>query len=124
MAHGVAAPQVTYTPEEAGSLTIYLSAFNTLHRLNITKQILVQNLLREVALAAFPLDTFINKTVALVASVAPRATTLQCSWDFGDGTGHLLTNSTTVGHEYGQRGQFLVTVGFLYLSRTQIQFDF
>jgi len=112
---------VSYTPEEAGSLTIYLSAFNTLHRQNITKHIMVQNLIIKVVLIALPNDTFINKTVTLMASITPTsnalsANSVHCSWEFGDESDPLLTNSTTVGYKYSQSGQFLVTVSFLSSS--------
>lgn len=107
---------MSYTPEEAGSLTIYLSAFNNLHGQNITKHIMVQNLIIKVVLVALPIDTFINKTVTLIASITPRANPVHCSWEFGDESDPLLTNSTTVVYKYSQSGQFLVTVSFLSSS--------
>ncbi|KAG7281915.1 hypothetical protein CRUP_002973, partial [Coryphaenoides rupestris] len=101
---------VSYTPEEAGNLTIYLSAINNLPGQNITKHIKVQTLIKKVVLDASPFDTFINKTVTLMASITPGANPEHCSWDFGDESDPLLTNSTIVGYEYRQSGQFLVTV--------------
>ncbi|XP_056135511.1 LOW QUALITY PROTEIN: polycystin-1 [Lampris incognitus] len=102
--------EVSYTPEEAGSLTIYLRAFNALHGQNITKHILVQNLLTAAALDAVPQDTFVNKTVKFITSVTPRSNAVACLWDFGDGSTLLPTNSTTVGYEYSNPGHFLVQV--------------
>ncbi|XP_077428176.1 polycystin-1 [Vanacampus margaritifer] len=102
--------EVAYIPEEAGLLTIYLKAFNALHAQNITKHILVQNLLMDAVLYATPQDTLVNKTVTLVASVTPRSNPLECFWDFNDGSSPVHTNSSTVGHEYKNPGNYMVQV--------------
>lgn len=98
-------------------MTIYLRAFNSLHPLNITRQILVQNLLTAAVLYATPRDTFINKTVSLMASVTPRSSPVECLWDFGDGSTLAHTNTTTVGYEYKYPGHYMVQVCF-FLSLT------
>lgn len=101
-----------YTPEEPGLLTIYLKALNTLHSQNVTKYIMVQNQLSAAVLHAAPVDTFINKTVTLIAHITPRSNSVTCLWDFGDSSTPLHTNTTTVGYEYSHPGQYSVQVGF------------
>ncbi|XP_061687147.1 polycystin-1 isoform X1 [Syngnathoides biaculeatus] len=102
--------QVAYIPEEAGLLTIYLRAFNALHAQNITKHILVQNLLMDAVLYATPQDTLVNKTVTLMTSVTPRSNPLECFWDFNDGSTPIHTNTLTVGHEFKNPGSYMVQV--------------
>uniref|UniRef100_A0A3Q3J8M2 Polycystic kidney disease 1a n=1 Tax=Monopterus albus TaxID=43700 RepID=A0A3Q3J8M2_MONAL len=102
--------EVTYKPEEAGLLTIYLKAFNALHGQNITEHILVQNRLTTAVLSAQPGDTFINKTVTLVASVTPSSSPVGCLWDFGDGSTPVHTDTETVGYKYRRPGYYLVKV--------------
>uniref|UniRef100_A0A3Q2YRT4 Polycystin 1, transient receptor potential channel interacting n=1 Tax=Hippocampus comes TaxID=109280 RepID=A0A3Q2YRT4_HIPCM len=102
--------EFAYIPEEAGLLTIYLKAFNALHAQNITKHILVQNLLTAAVLYATPQDTLVNKTITLVASVTPRSNPLECVWDFNDGSSPVHTNTTTVGHDYKNPGNYVVQV--------------
>uniref|UniRef100_A0A3Q1JAV5 Uncharacterized protein n=1 Tax=Anabas testudineus TaxID=64144 RepID=A0A3Q1JAV5_ANATE len=102
--------EVSYTPQDAGILTIYLKAFNALHGQNITKHILVQNLLKAAILYAMPRETFIHKTVKLIAYVTPRTNSAECLWDFGDGSNPLHTNTTTVDYEYRHAGHYLVQV--------------
>ncbi|KAK2919268.1 polycystin-1 isoform X1 [Channa argus] len=104
------AKEVSYTPEEAGVLTIYLRAFNLLSDVNITKHILVQNLLKAAILYASPWDTFIHKTVTLTVYVTPRSNLVECLWNFGDGSNPVHTNTTTVGYEYSHPGHYLVKV--------------
>uniref|UniRef100_A0A3Q3GM75 Polycystin 1, transient receptor potential channel interacting n=1 Tax=Kryptolebias marmoratus TaxID=37003 RepID=A0A3Q3GM75_KRYMA len=104
------AVEVAFTPEEPGLLIIYLTAFNNVHSQNITKHILVQNLLRSASLYAVPQDTFINKMVTLMASVTPKSNHVECLWDFGDGTTPVLTNTTSVDYEYRHPGHYLVQV--------------
>lgn len=101
---------MSFKPEEAGTLSIFLRALNTLQEQNLTKHILVQNLLTAAELDAAPRDTFINKTVVLRASVTPRSNPVEYLWDFGDGSTPLLTNTATVGYEYSHPGQYLVKV--------------
>lgn len=101
-----------YTPEEAGQLTIYLRAINSLQAQNITKHILVQNLLRSAILYAAPQETFIKKKVFLTAYIRPVATPVECRWKFGDGSRQLHTSTTTVDYEYSQPGYYLVQVRF------------
>ncbi|XP_061844132.2 polycystin-1 [Nerophis lumbriciformis] len=102
--------EVAYIPEEAGLLTIYLRAFNALHAQNITKHILVQNLLTNAVLYATPQDTLVNKTITLVASVTPRSNPVECLWEFNDGSSPVHTNTTTVGYEYSDPGNYMVQV--------------
>ncbi|KAG7487036.1 polycystin-1 [Solea senegalensis] len=102
--------EVSYTPEEAGLLTIYLKAFNALVAQNITKHILVQNLLTAAILYAAPQDTFIKKTITLTASITPRSNPVECLWDFGDGSTQAHTTTTSVGYEYNYPGHYLVQV--------------
>lgn len=109
---------MSYTPGVAGLLTIYLRAFNALHGQNITKYILVQNRLTYAELYAEPRDTFINKTVTLMASVTPshtKSNPVECLWDFGDGSTPVNTNITTVGYEYRHPGHYLVQVCLNYI---------
>lgn len=101
---------MSYTPEEAGLLTIYVKVFNALHAQNITKHILVQNLLTAAILYAAPQDTFINKMITLMASITPRSNSVECLWDFGDGSTPVHTNKTSVGYEYRHPGHYLVQV--------------
>lgn len=101
---------MSYTPEEPGVLTIYLKAFNALLGQNITKHILVQNLLTAAVLYAAPQDTFINKTITLRASITPRSNPVECLWDFADGSTPVHTNTTTVGYKYRYPGHYLVQV--------------
>uniref|UniRef100_A0A7N8XQB0 Polycystic kidney disease 1a n=1 Tax=Mastacembelus armatus TaxID=205130 RepID=A0A7N8XQB0_9TELE len=102
--------EIFYTPDEAGLLTIYLKAFNLLHTQNITKQILVQNLLKSAILGAEPSETFINKLVTLTASVVPKSNSLECLWDFGDGSNTVHSNITTVDYKYRHPGHYMVKV--------------
>lgn len=113
-------PQVFYTPEEAGLLTIYLKALNALHAQNITKHILVQNLLTAAVLYALPQDTFINKTVTMNAFVTPGSNSVECLWDFGDGSTPVHTNNTTVGYEYRHPGHYRVQVCLFDLHRSMV----
>lgn len=106
---------MSYTPEEAGLLTIYLRAFNALHAQNITKHIVVQNVLTTAVLYAAPQDTFINKTVTLTAYGTPSSNSVEYLWDFGDGSTPVHTNTTTVGYEYRRPGHYLVQVCFFEL---------
>lgn len=101
---------MSYTPEEAGLLTVYLKAFNALHAQNITKHILVQNLLTAAILYALPQDTFVNKTVTMNAFITPGSNSVVCLWDFGDGSTQVHTNNTTVGYEYRHPGHYWVQV--------------
>lgn len=114
---------MSYTPQDAGILTIYLRAFNLLGCQNITKHILVQNLLKAAVLYALPRDTFIHKTVTLMASVTPRSNAVECLWDFGDGSNPVHTNATSVGYEYRHPGHYLVQVGFFEL-RCSMEFHY
>ena len=97
-------------PEEAGSLTIFLKAINALHHQNITLDIQVQNLLTAASLYAAPQDTFIHKTITLMASITPRSTPVECLWDFGDGSSPVHNYTTTVGYEYKHPGHYMVKV--------------
>ncbi|KAK6300832.1 hypothetical protein J4Q44_G00289300 [Coregonus suidteri] len=102
--------EVNYTPDQAGSLTIYLRAFNLLHGQNITKHIQVQNVLTEARVEAQPRDTFINKTVMLTAGVTPQSTPVTYLWNFRDGSAPQLSTTSSVGHVYALPGQYLVQV--------------
>ncbi|KAG7491421.1 hypothetical protein MATL_G00003380 [Megalops atlanticus] len=104
------AKQVTYTPEEAGQLTIYLGAVNALGCQNVTKVIHVQNILTSASLEAQPQDTFLNKTVSLRASVSPSATPATYQWDFGDGTARQSSVAPGIDHSYSQPGKYAVQV--------------
>lgn len=108
--------QVSYTPQDAGILTIYLGALNALSVQNITKQILVQNILKAAILYAVPWETFIHKTVKLMASVTPRpnSNSVECLWDFGDGSNPLHTTTTTVDYEYSHPGHYMVQVCVIF----------
>lgn len=99
--------------DEAGLLTIYLRAFNALHAQNITRQMLVQNVLTHAALHLLPQDTFINKSVTMKVSVTPKSNAVECCWDLGDGSAALHTGNTTVAYEYSRPGRYQVQVGSL-----------
>uniref|UniRef100_A0AAV2LKY9 Uncharacterized protein n=1 Tax=Knipowitschia caucasica TaxID=637954 RepID=A0AAV2LKY9_KNICA len=101
--------EVSYVPAEPGMLNIYLKAFNNLGEVFIIKNILVQNRLSDVALYAAPRDTFINKTVTLMASITPKHTPVHCLWHLGDGSAAVQAG-TTVGYIYKQPGHYLVKV--------------
>lgn len=116
-------PQVSYTPDEPGVLTIYLKAFNALHAQNITKQIKVQNLLTAGVLYAAPRDTFVNKTVTLMANVTPSSNSVDYLWDFGDGSTPVHTNTSTVGYEYRGPGHYVVKVCFFVLHHSMYSID-
>ncbi|KAM4584954.1 polycystin-1 [Odontesthes bonariensis] len=102
--------EVPYTPEVPGILKIHLRAWNSLHTQIIMEQIFVQNLLKSATLYAVPRDTFINKTVTLMASVTPRSTPVTCLWDFGDNSSPVHTNTTSVGYKYRLPGHYQVQV--------------
>uniref|UniRef100_A0AAY5EW68 Polycystic kidney disease 1a n=1 Tax=Electrophorus electricus TaxID=8005 RepID=A0AAY5EW68_ELEEL len=100
--------RVTYIPEEPGSLTIIVSAFNGLSVQNETKVVLVQNILRSATLEVQPQDTFINKTVTFHAGVSPHCSSLNYNWNFGDGTSSNSTPPAT--HVYSLPGQYVAQV--------------
>lgn len=104
-----------YTAEEAGLLTIYLRAINALHAQNITRQMLVQNVLTHAVLYVLPHDTFINKFVSMSVWVTPKSNSVKCSWDFGDASAPLHTNNTSVAYEYRHPGHYRVQVWFLQM---------
>lgn len=85
-------------------------AFNLLNGQNITKHIQVQNVLTEARVEARPRDTFINKTVMLMAGVTPQSTPVTFLWDFRDGSAPLLSATSSVEHVYAFPGQYLVQV--------------
>lgn len=98
-------------------MTIYLRALNLLQAQNITRQMLVQNVLTDAVLYALPQDTFINKFVTMNVLVSPKSNSVECLWDFGDGSAPLHTSNTTVDYEYRHPGHYRVQVGFLQLHR-------
>ncbi|KAJ0050432.1 hypothetical protein NL108_003655, partial [Boleophthalmus pectinirostris] len=101
--------EVSYEPKEAGTLTIHLKAFNSLGEDHITKEIQVQNVLSGVVVYAAPRDTFINKTVTLMAFITPRHTSVECLWELGDGSATFKAD-TAVGYIYKKPGHYLVRV--------------
>ncbi|KAJ8283455.1 hypothetical protein COCON_G00023050 [Conger conger] len=102
---------VTYTPERAGQLTIYLRAVNILSSQNVTKVIQVQNMLySEGGLEASTVDTFVNKTISLRSSASPRGTPASYQWSFGDSAGRLNTNSPVISHSYALPGNYVIRV--------------
>lgn len=101
---------MSYTPDDAGVLTIYLKALNALHAQNITKHILVQHLLTSAGLYVAPQDTFINKTVVMKVYVMPRNSPVECLWDFGDGSTPAHTNNTSAHYVYRYPGHYGVKV--------------
>ncbi|KAJ8383686.1 hypothetical protein AAFF_G00215280 [Aldrovandia affinis] len=102
--------EVTYTPEKAGQLTIYLRAVNALGCQNVSKVIQVQNILTSGTLEAHPRDTFVNKTVGLRASASPRTTLASYQWNFGDGTGRQSSSYPSISHSFSRLGYYLVQV--------------
>ncbi|XP_053712172.1 polycystin-1-like [Synchiropus splendidus] len=102
--------EFSYTPEEAGVLTIFLRAFNALNAQNVTSHIVVQNILTAATIEATPHHTFINKTVSFVASFTPKSSDVECIWDFGDRSSPQKTLSTSAAHEYRSPGHFVVQV--------------
>lgn len=102
-----------YTADEAGLLTIYLRALNALHAQNITRHVLVQNVLTQAVLYVLPQDTFINKFVTMNVLVSPKSNSVECLWDFGDASSPLHTSNTTVAYEYTHPGHYRVQVCFL-----------
>lgn len=107
-----------YTADEAGLLTIYLRALNALHAQNITRHVLVQNVLTQAVLYVLPQDTFINKSVTMNVLVSPKSKPAECLWDFGDASAPLHTSNTSVAHEYTHPGHYRVQVCFLQLRPT------
>lgn len=99
-----------YTADEPGLLTIYLRALNALQAQNITRQMLVQNVLTRAVLHLLPQDTFINKSVTMDVLVTPKSNSVECLWDFGDATAPLHTSNTTVAYEYSHPGHYRVQV--------------
>ncbi|XP_048871457.1 polycystin-1 isoform X2 [Brienomyrus brachyistius] len=104
----VIGPDVTYTPNESGLLTIYLCAVNSLGSHNVTKDIQVQNILTSVRLEAQPQNTFINKSVSFRASVYPQFTPATFQWNFGDGTALQTSNSLSITHLFSMPGTYVV----------------
>ncbi|KAL1004887.1 hypothetical protein UPYG_G00051840 [Umbra pygmaea] len=102
--------EVSYTPDEAGSLEIFLTAFNVIHNQTITKHVLVQNVLTEARAEAQPRDTFINKNVMLTASVLPPSTPINYIWDFGDGSQLLHSSTPSVRYRFTVPGNYVVQV--------------
>lgn len=93
-------------------LTVYLRAFNVLHDQNITRQMLVQNVLTHAVLHVLPQDTFINKFVTMSVLVTPKSNSVECLWHFGDASAPFHTSNTTVAYEYRHPGHYRVQVRF------------
>ncbi|XP_041085447.1 polycystin-1 isoform X3 [Polyodon spathula] len=102
--------QVSYTPPQAGQLTIYLSAFNALGSQNITRVIQAQNKLLLATLEAKPAETLVNKPVTMQALVSPHPTSVNYVWSFGDGSEKRTTKTANVSHAYLVPGEYTVEV--------------
>ncbi|MGH0137686.1 UNVERIFIED_CONTAM: hypothetical protein FKN15_021799 [Acipenser sinensis] len=102
--------QVSYTPPQAGQLTIYLSAFNALGSQNITRVIQAQNRLLLATLEAKPAETLVNKPVTMQALVSPHATSVNYVWSFGDGSEKRMTKTANISHSYLVPGEYTVEV--------------
>ncbi|XP_066516894.1 polycystin-1 [Hoplias malabaricus] len=103
-------PRVTYVPEEAGLLTVSVSAFNLISIQNETKHIQIQHTLKSATLEAYPQDTFINKMVTFQARVSVQITSLTYRWDFGEGTIGMPSSDPYTNHTYSLKGQYTVQV--------------
>lgn len=116
--------KITYVPEEAGFLTISVSAFNSLNLQNETKYVLIQNILKLATLEAQPQDTFVNKTVIFRAGVSPQSTALRYHWNFGDGSPVFSSDTSLVTHSYFRPGRYIAQVNISnFVSSVTSQFE-
>ncbi|KAM9305451.1 polycystin-1 [Gastrophryne carolinensis] len=104
----LAGRNVTYIPVSAGVLKIYLSASNDLGSLNISKVIIIQELIVGVTLV--PINTFVNRSATFTALVLPSPVDVRFKWTFGDNTPAVVTHTSTANHTYLTPGDFLVKV--------------
>ncbi|XP_018416527.1 PREDICTED: LOW QUALITY PROTEIN: polycystin-1 [Nanorana parkeri] len=104
----LAGRNVTYTPVAAGVLRVYLSASNALGSQNISKEIIIQELIVSVTLV--PVKTFVNRSATFTAVVVPSSSAVQFEWTFGDNEYTLETNVSTAKHTYLTPGDFMVKV--------------
>lgn len=104
----LAGRNVTYMPMAAGVLTIQLSASNALGSQNISKVIIIQELIVRVTLE--PVKTFVNRSAIFSAVVVPSPLDVRFEWTFGDDAFALVTYAPTAKHTYLSPGDFLVKV--------------
>uniref|UniRef100_A0A3Q2C8H1 Polycystin 1, transient receptor potential channel interacting n=1 Tax=Cyprinodon variegatus TaxID=28743 RepID=A0A3Q2C8H1_CYPVA len=102
--------KVSYTPEQPGTLIIYLGAFNSINCRNITERIQVQTKINSTNLYAMPQDTFINKTITFMVSITPKSSPVNCTWDFGDGFVKANNNTDPVHYKYSNAQHYQVQV--------------
>ncbi|PWA16873.1 hypothetical protein CCH79_00012673, partial [Gambusia affinis] len=102
--------QVQYDAEKPGLLIIFLRAVNNVQDQNITEHIQVQNRMNSAELYAVPQDTFVHKTITLMAHITPTSSPVDCLWDFGDGSVRVATNTTTTTVRYSHPGNYMVQV--------------
>ncbi|XP_075035423.1 polycystin-1 isoform X2 [Mixophyes fleayi] len=107
-ATSLAGRNVTYTPMTVGILKIHLSASNALGSLNISKVIIVQELIVGVSLK--PANAFVNRSVTFNAVVQPSPLDVRFEWTFGDNTPALVTYTAAANHTYQTPGDFQVKV--------------
>lgn len=104
----MAGESVSYTPEAAGLLEIYLRAFNDLGGVNITRTIQVQDPIVHVSLTAS--NAFVNRTALFEAVVVPSARGVEFLWTFGDGSSTQTTKVAVANYSYLSPGDYLVEV--------------
>ncbi|XP_047921942.2 polycystin-1 [Anser cygnoides] len=104
----MAGESVSYTPEAAGLLEIYLRAFNDLGGVNITRTIQVQDPIVHVSLTAS--NAFVNRTALFEAVVVPSARGVEFLWTFGDGSSTQMTRVAVANYSYLSPGDYLVEV--------------
>uniref|UniRef100_A0A3B3UL01 Polycystin-1-like n=1 Tax=Poecilia latipinna TaxID=48699 RepID=A0A3B3UL01_9TELE len=106
----VVGKQVHFTADKPGLLIIFLRAVNNVQDQNITEYIQVQNRMSSAELYAVPQDTFVNKTITLMAHTTPTSSPVDCLWDFGDGSVRVATKTTATTVRYSHPGNYLVQV--------------
>nr|DBA19295.1 TPA: hypothetical protein GDO54_015156 [Pyxicephalus adspersus] len=104
----LAGRNVTYTPVAAGVLTIHLSASNALGSQNISKVIIIQELIVSVSLV--DVKAFVNRSATFSAIVVPSPLDIRFEWTFGDNSLPLVTYTAAANHTYLIPGDFIITV--------------